>query len=152
MCIRDRLGLGARFASGQDGWSSTEVTGPPVTHDPVRAAVQTEWMRANPPLRIGGTSWAYTAAFFDQTVRAREPARLARVATAVRVIAPTEDAWAAPGSAAALCRALPRCVFTPLPGSRHEPHMEVDAVRNAWLAAVLETAEGAPLSPTSSAR
>lgn len=140
-----RLGLGGRYAAGQDGWSSSEVTGPPVTHDPVRARVQTEWMRTNPALRVGGVSWAWTAAALTQQQAARSPGTLARVTTPVTVLAPSEDAWAAPGSQAALCAGLARCTLVPLAGSRHELHMEIGTSRDRWLAAVLAAAEGAPL-------
>ncbi len=137
-----RLGFGARFAWSEQGWASNRTL-TPLSNDPLRAAVSAEWMRANPPLRLGGVSWAWRASHAEQAVRLMEPARLRRVNTPVTVISPGTT-----GSDALLCRALPRCALVGLRGSGAAPHLETDAVRDRWLAVVLAAAEGAPLSPT----
>lgn len=136
-----RLGLGDGFAHGQQPWTSSTVRSPLVTHDPLRASAGLEWMRANPELRTGGVSWAWIAAFDALAARLRTPGALRAAGVPVLTIAPAEDAWAAPGSAVALCRSLPRCTLQSLPGSRAAPHLEADPIRARWLAAVLAFAE-----------
>lgn len=106
-----RLGFGDGFAHGQSGWTSRSDPAAPPPIDSARAAAAREWMRANPDLRSGGVSWSWIAAFDALCERVRKPTVLQRVRTPVLVLASAADRRAAPGSAQALCDALPRCTL-----------------------------------------
>lgn len=136
-------GLGAHYASGERGWTSSGSDGPAVRGNS-RLAVPAEWMRANPQLRSGGASWSWIseeAVYRAETSASRTDAPV--VVISASVASRPEQSWVVP-----FCAGPPRCTFVPLPASRFAPHLEVDAIRDVWLAAVLAAAEGAPLSPT----
>jgi lysophospholipase len=119
-----RLGLGRLLAPGEHAWRETDARG----HG--RGAVGQAWMRANAPLRAGGASLGWLAAYNRSVAAARDPQALARIGVPVLILAQ-------PGAAAqsrGACRAIRGCRFEPLGVKGPAPHLAADPVRRRWLA------------------
>ena len=106
----------------------------PLTHDPVRGKVQGAWMLANPDLRMGGRSLGWFAAFFDASEAAAQDIRKTNVSTLM--LTAGEDKAVSAGPQDKLCAAMVTCQETRYPKAGHDLHMESDATRQAWLAAI----------------
>jgi lysophospholipase len=101
-----RLGIGRRRAPDQGGWRRDAPTAPFGSPAFVRHA----WQLANPDLRMGGPSLGWQAAFDDLLAGLRADG-WARVRAPVLVLADPAAPTAERQAQAALCRALPRCIF-----------------------------------------
>lgn len=132
------LRLGWIRAPGQRGWRREAPDGVQdgLTHDAMRGKVQSAWMLANPDLRMGGPSLGWYAAFFDASDAAARDIR--EVATPTLMLDAGVDRIAAAPSEGRLCAAMTACVETRYPGAGHDLHMESDAVRRPWLAAIVD--------------
>lgn len=131
-----RAGLGRVPAAFGQGWTreGPDARASGLTGDSARGAVEKAWQIANPDLRMGGQSLGWRAAF-RQTSR-DAMAGLTDVRPPVLLLSAGADRNADPALQAKACRALPRCVLTRLPGARHALHLEIDATRGPWLAAL----------------
>ncbi len=130
---RRSFGLGALRAAGGAGWRRD---GPDdgalgVTHDVQRARLRMAWQTANPDLRMGGPSWSWRAAFSDTAAMAAA-GPVQRIDAPVLMLQPDSGA-ALPKS---LCARLKRCTLQSFGPAGPALSLEVDEVRQAWLAAV----------------
>ena len=127
------LGLGGLRAPGSVGWRRDEPDDRSLglTHDAKRGRLRLAWQIANPDLRMGGPSLAWDLAFAEAGSKALGPAA-ARIAIPTMVLAPDQCLE----GARQLCRHLNHCSLQPFGPAGSELHLEVDEVRNAWLAAV----------------
>ncbi|HEX4197707.1 MAG TPA: alpha/beta hydrolase [Caulobacteraceae bacterium] len=93
--LMTRLGLGGWRAPGQGRWRRQAADPDPLRH---------AWQAANPDLRMGGTSYAWIAAFYDLTGKL-DSGDWRRVASPVLIIetGPTD------AEAARLCRLMADC-------------------------------------------
>jgi lysophospholipase len=107
-----------------------------LTHDAERGKVQAAWMLANPDLRMGGRSLGWFAAFFDASEAAAQDA--GRVAPPVLMLDAGKDKAVTATPQTRLCAAMPACREIRYPDAGHDLHMESDAVRAPWLAAVVD--------------
>ena len=120
--------LGWIRAWGQEGWS-------PPTHPPTgRAAVIPLWQAANPPLRMGGPSFGYIAAFGEEAAGLKGGS-LANVKVPVLILYPGTRPTA---DEANLCKRLPHCDLQSIPDARRSLHLESDAALAAWTNAVTQ--------------
>ena len=127
-----RIGLAWLRADLHGGWSRK---GPDdlalgLTHDAARGKLRLAWQTANPDLRMGSPSWAWTLAF-AQAAQAADVAA-PRVGVPVLVLKPDHDPAAADG----VCRRMPHCTVQTLAGTGQALELETDAVRRPWLSAV----------------
>jgi lysophospholipase len=106
------------------------------THDVARGKVQAAWMLANPDLRMGGRSLGWFAAFFDASDAAAREAP--KVAPPVLMLDAGRDKIATATPQTRLCSAMRDCREVRSPDAGHDLHMESDAVRTLWLAAVVD--------------
>lgn len=131
-----RIGLGRLPATIGSGWSRNgpDGRGQGLTGDRWRGAVQKEWQIANPDLRMGGQSLGWLGAFREAS-KTIEPG-LARLETPTLLLSGGLDRNADPAEQTRVCKAMARCTLHTLKGGRHALHLETDAVRLPWLAAV----------------
>lgn len=105
-----------------------------LTHDPIRGKVQAAWMLANPDLRMGGRSLGWFAAFFDASDAAARDVR--KIPAPVLMLDAGRDKTVSAAPQTRLCAAMIDCRETRYPEAGHDLHMESDAVRQPWLAAI----------------
>lgn len=115
---------------GPDGFASGR------TQDRERGKVQAAWMLANPDLRMGGRSLGWFAAFFDASEAAAQDAGKTTVPTLMLDAGQDKVVTATPQTR--ICAAMQTCAETRYQGAGHDLHMESDAVRRQWLAAIIE--------------
>ncbi|HWT52913.1 MAG TPA: alpha/beta hydrolase, partial [Caulobacter sp.] len=106
------------------------------THDPARGEVQAAWMLANPDLRMGGRSLGWFAAFFDASDAAARDIRNTSAPTLMLDADQDNVVTATPQRH--LCAAMIDCKETRYAKAGHDLHMESDAVRQPWLAAIVD--------------
>jgi len=134
-----RVGLGSLPAPGRRLWRRDGPDGVALklTHDRWRGAVTGAWMLANPDLRVSGASVAWTAGHAKASEAAWNEAA-AMHAPALMLLPDDAD-----GDLERLCRRMPRCRVQRIEGARPALHLEADAVRKSWLAAVIGAVPGA---------
>ena len=118
--LAGRVGFGQPFVAGEHSWR------PPTRASRGREGVADAWMQANPTLRMGGASLAWTAAYNRSAAAARDPAALAKITAPVLMLADPKDAGARNA-----CFALRACRFLPSAGG--VPHLAADPARDHWL-------------------
>lgn len=131
-----KIGLGRLPAAFGSGWSRNgpDGRGQGLTGDRWRGAVQKAWQLANPDLRMGGQSLGWLGAF-RETSRAIEPG-LAGLETPTLLLSAGLDRNADAAEQARVCKAMARCTLYSFKAGHHALHLETDAVRLPWLAAV----------------
>lgn len=131
-----RAGLGRLPAAWNSGWSRAgpDGVGAGLTTDPWRGKVQLAWELANPDLRMGGPSLGWLASF-RATSKAIQPG-LNAVETPTLLLNAGADRNADATAQAEVCRAMARCRLYSFGSGRHALHLERDAIRGPWLAAV----------------
>lgn len=107
-----------------------------LTHDPMRGKVQAAWMLANPDLRMGGRSLGWFAAFFDASEAAARDIR--RTVTPTLMLNAGQDKVVTATPQRHLCAVMIDCKAIGYATAGHDLHMESDAVRQAWLAAIAD--------------
>jgi lysophospholipase len=85
---------------------------------------------------MGGRSLGWFAAFFDASEAAAHDIRRTNVPTLMLTADHDKAVSATPQTR--LCAAMATCQETRYPMSGHDLHMESDAVRQAWLAAIVD--------------
>jgi lysophospholipase len=112
-----RLGLGAWRPPGQNRWRRDAADPDPLRHD---------WQTANPDLRMGGTSYAWIAAF-DDLVSQLDAGDWRDVAPPVLII----ETGRPDGEATRLCRLIAHCLIQ----TATDPHVAETAAVEATLPA-----------------
>lgn len=138
------LGLGERYALGAGPWEAQakrrERLRPLLSSDPARAALLTRWTEINPGLRVGGATWGFALSFIRSARRVVEPARLAGIAAPVLIGSARADAFTDAGLHDVVARAVPACRVLRFEGAQHCLFLERDAIRAAWMDAVIALA------------
>lgn len=131
-----KAGLGRLPAAWNSGWTRGGPDGVAagLTRDPWRGKVQMAWQTANPDLRMGGPSLGWLAGL-RSTSKAIQPG-LKDVETPTLLLNGAADHNADPAAQAQVCQAMGQCRLYSLKGGRHALHLERDAIRGPWLAAV----------------
>jgi lysophospholipase len=123
----DRLGFG--------GWKSWSRSSPnsldsELTHDPIRGRINLAWQTANPDLRMGSPSRAWTAALGEASREVIEES--SRVEADILMI----HGGDAPRNTQDLCDRLKVCQLVTVVGARPALHLEGDQWRASWLTTV----------------
>ena len=131
-----KVGMGRLPAAWGAGWNRNgpDGRGEGLTGDIWRGGVQKAWQTANPDLRMGGPSLGWLSAF-RQTSRAIEPG-LARLETPTVLLSGGLDRNADAAEQARVCKIMAHCDLATFKAGHHALHLESDAVRAPWLAAV----------------
>ncbi|MCF8504476.1 MAG: alpha/beta hydrolase [Caulobacter sp.] len=131
-----RAGLGRLPAALNTGWTreGPDARAQGLTSDTWRGAVGKAWQTANPDLRMGGPSLGWLAGFRTAS-KTIEPG-LATLETPTLMLIGGADREADSAVQARICKAMVKCTAYGLATGRHALHLERDAVRIPWLAAV----------------
>lgn len=132
------LRLGWISAPDQSGWRREGPDGfqSGLTHDPARGKVQAAWMLANPDLRMGGRSLGWFTAFFDASDAAARD--IPRSAVPTLMLDAGKDRVVTASPQTRLCEAMADCRETGYADAGHDLHMESDAIRKPWMAAIVD--------------
>lgn len=131
------LGFGARYTPGCD-----ERTGPDrgfadnvLTRDRARFDMHADMLERHPELKLGGATWSWLRASFREmaAVEALPPGWLE---TPVLILQAGDDTVVSNAAHDRFAERNPMAEIAVLPGSRHEPLMEADAVQQAAWAAI----------------
>ena len=141
-----RSPVGARAGERIAGWlagrGTSGVKPPPIdrsrllTHDLDRYADEDWWHAQLPEHRLGPPSWPWLHEAFVATRQLREDARLEAVATPTLMLVADRDRLVDARAARAVAARMPGAEIVAFPDSAHEILREVDAIRDAALAAI----------------
>ena len=125
-------GLDRLPGPGWRPWSRTGLDGveSKLTHDPVRGGVGLAWQTANPDLRMSGPSRAWDTALAELSRQVMDRAPQSQADT---LAIQGEDAS---GPTQDFCDRARNCHLVTVVGARPALHLEADAWRSPWLAAV----------------
>lgn len=134
-----KLGGPDAFAPGAGRWTADPEMCPAKSHvsnDPQRCLIQREWYTANPVLQVDGATYGWLRTALALTDTLNDPALLAKVTIPVLIGSAGRDVLVSPRRHESAAATLPDCKRVVFPNAKHELFMEIDAVRNAWFAAI----------------
>ena len=129
-------GLGSRLIPGARRWPPQRVPSPAtsrVSSDPDRCRLHHDWFTADPALRLDGPTFGWVDAALSLTGRIGKAEFLAAIRTPILLGSAEREAIVSSAAHRRAARLLPDCTLVPIPGSKHEPFLEEDAIRNDWL-------------------
>lgn len=131
-----KAGLGRIPADWKRGWrrDGPDARGIGLTGDSLRGGIGKAWQIANPDLRMGGPSLGWLASF-QATSKAIQPG-LPGLETPTLLLRGDADGFVYAETQTRVCQAMARCRLYGLKGGRHALHLEREAIRTPWLAAV----------------
>jgi lysophospholipase len=141
-CITGPLriaGLGTRLIPGARRWPPARLPSPERSRnssDPERCALHYAWLAADPSLRLDGPTFAWVDATLSLLGRIGKREFLAGIPTPILIGSAVRDRIVSRAAHRRAARLLPDCTLFELPGSKHEPFLEQDDIRNRWFAAI----------------
>ena len=132
-------GLGSLFVPGARQWHSTARRSPALSrtsNDPERCRIHQAWFEACPDLIVEGPTYGWLDAAFRITERIRRAEFLASIGTPILIGSAGIEAFVDRQAHRDAAASLPACTLIELSRSKHEPFLEIDAVRDRWLAAI----------------
>lgn len=142
--LLNALGLGETYALGAGPWEGQaarrETLRPLLSSDPTRAAILTRWAEANPALRVGGPTWGFGRSFIRSARLVVEPRRLAEIGVPVLIGSAGQDAFTRSGLHGIVAESIPACRVLTYREAQHCLFLERDAIRDAWVDAVIALA------------
>ena len=130
-------GLGHRFIPGAREWRPDRVPTPQtsrVTTDAERCRLRHAWFSADPALRLDQATYGWVDSALALVARIAKPEFLAAIHTPILIGQPEHERVVSPAATRRAARLLPNCRLVELAGSKHDPFLECDAVRDAWFA------------------
>ena len=129
-----RLGRAEEYVvgTGDYGKAMTAFRGNALTADPARFARMHDQLAAAPDLALGGLTWGWLDAAFRSIARLHAAGVPEALTPPTLFVAGAEDRVVDNRAMAAWAARMPHAELVTLAGSRHEPLMEVDAVRAAF--------------------
>jgi lysophospholipase len=128
-------GLGAGYIPGAPRWGKRPPT--PATSrgssDAERCRLRFSWQQANPALRLGRATYGWLDAALGLIARIGKAEFLAGLATPILIGIAGRDLVVSVEAQRRVARLLPNCTVAELPESKHQPFLERDPVRNAWI-------------------
>ena len=132
-------GLGSCFIPGARRWRPDRLPSPErsrITSDAERCRIRHAWFSAEPALRVDEPTYGWVDTALAVVARISRPEFLGRIRTPILLGSPERETLVAPAAHRHAARLLPDCTLVELPGSKHEPFLETDAIRNCWLASI----------------
>jgi lysophospholipase len=132
-------GLGLCFVPGAGRWSPDRVPSPErsrVSNDPERCRLQYTWFLQHPALRVDEPTYGWLDAALRLAARLARKEFLAGISTPILLASAGVETFLAPETHRRAARLLPDCTLVEFPDSKHEPFLERDTIRDAWLAAI----------------
>ena len=129
-------GLGHRFIPGAREWRPDRVPTPQtsrVTTDAERCRLRHAWFSADPELRLDQATYGWVDSALALVARISKPEFLAAIRTPILIGQPERERVVSPAAQrGGPPRLLPNCRLVALAGSKHDPFLECDAVRDYW--------------------
>ena len=104
-----------------------------VSSDAERCGLRHAWVASNPALRLDQPTYGWLDPALSLIGRIGKPRFLAGIETPVLIGSAGIEHVVAPAAHRRAARHLPDCTLFELPHSKHEPFLETDAIRDAWL-------------------
>jgi lysophospholipase len=128
-------GLGAGYVPGTPRWRKRAPTPATsrVSSDAERCRLRYAWQSANPALRLGRATYGWLDTALGLIARIGKPEFLDGIATPILVGIAGREIVVSTKAQRRAARLLPHCTVAELPDSKHQPFLERDPTRNAWL-------------------
>jgi lysophospholipase len=129
-------GLGHCFIPGAREWRPDHVPTPQtsrVTTDAERCRLRHAWFSADPELRLDQATYGWVDSALALVARISKPEFLAAIRTPILIGQPERELVVSGAAQRRAARLLPNCRLVELAGSKHDPFLECDAVRDYWL-------------------
>jgi lysophospholipase len=104
-----------------------------VSSDPERCRLHHDWYAVDPELRLDGPTFGWVDAALSLTGRIGKAEFLAGIGTPILLGSAEREAIVSSAAHHRAARLLPDCTLVTIPGSKHEPFLEHDSIRDAWL-------------------
>jgi lysophospholipase len=130
-------GLGCGYIPGAPRFHPRQMPSPRtsrVSSDPERCRVRYAWQTTNPALRLGRPTYAWLDAALGLIAQINRREFLATVRTPILLGCAGRDIVVSTKAQRRAARLMPNCTLAELSGSKHEPFLERDDIRNAWFA------------------
>jgi lysophospholipase len=132
-------GLGSLFVPGARQWHSATRRSPVLSRtssDAERCRVHQAWLEARPDLIVEGPTYGWVDAAFRLAKRIQRGDFLTRIATPILIGSAGIEAFVDRQAHRRAATCLSACTLVELRESKHEPFLEIDAVRDVWLATI----------------
>jgi lysophospholipase len=129
-------GLGLCHLPGTARRRSTQAPTPErsrVSSDAERCRLRHAWISSEPSLRLDQPTYGWLDPTLALIARIAKPQFLAAIHTPILLGSAGREHVVAPRAHHRAARHLPDCTLFELPDSKHEPFLERDPIRNAWL-------------------
>ncbi len=128
-------GLGHRFIPGAREWRPDHVPTPRtsrVTTDAERCRLRHAWFSADPELRLDQATYGWVDSALALVARIAKPEFLATIRAPILIGQPEHELVVSGAAQRRAAMLLPNCRLVELAGSKHDPFLECDAVRDYW--------------------
>jgi lysophospholipase len=128
-------GLGHCFIPGAREWRPDRVPTPQtsrVTTDAERVRLRHAWFSADPELRLDQATYGWVDSALALVARISKPEFLTAIRTPILIGQPECERVVSPAAQRRAAGLLPNCRLVELAGSKHDPFLECDAVRDYW--------------------
>jgi lysophospholipase len=132
-------GLGICFVPGARRWRSDRIPTPErsrVSNDPERCRLQYAWFSADTALRVDAPTWGWLDSALRLAARIAKKEFLAGIDTPILLASAGIETFLRPEAHRRAARLLPDCTLVEFPDSKHEPFLELDAIRDSWFEAI----------------
>lgn len=128
-------GLGICHLPGRKRWPYPPPTPEHsrISSDAERCRIRHAWISSNPALRLDQPTYGWLDPALSLIGRIGKRRFLAGITTPILLGSAGRERVVAPAAHHRAARLLPDCTLVELPESKHEPFLERDTIRNAWL-------------------
>ena len=129
-------GLGLCRLPGTARWHAGHAPTPErsrISSDAERCGLRHAWISSDPALRLDQPTYGWLDPALQLIARIGKPEFLAAIRTPILIGSAGHEHVVAPKAHYRAARHLPDCTLFELPDSKHEPFLERDAIRDAWL-------------------
>jgi lysophospholipase len=129
-------GLGACFIPGARKWRPDRIPSPEksrVTTDSERCRLRHAWFSAEPALRLDEATYGWVDSALGLVARISKPEFLRAIHTPILLGRAGREVVVSPKAQRRAAGLLPDCTLVELTGSKHDPFLERDAIRDDWL-------------------
>jgi lysophospholipase len=104
-----------------------------ISSDAERCVLRHAWIKSNPALRLDQPTYGWLDPALSLIARLGRPRFLAKIKTPIMIGSAGIEHVVVPAAHRRAARYLPDCTLVELPQSKHEPFLESDPIRDAWL-------------------
>ncbi len=131
------LGFGGSYVpgGGDYGEKQAQFEGNPLTHDRRRFENMAGWIAHNSDLALGAPTLGWLSASLKSAALLQQESLARKIVTPTLVLSAGEDTVVSNAAQHAVCVLMPQARIETISGSRHEPLMETDDIRDQFWAA-----------------